>query len=38
MVFLNGEAILPEPLGHYEESIAENIYRALKNDELPKKT
>ena len=38
MVFLNGEAILPESLENYEESIAENIYRALKNDELPQKT
>ncbi|RUM44849.1 MAG: TetR/AcrR family transcriptional regulator [Hydrogenimonas sp.] len=33
MVFLNGEAILPEPLESYEESITENIYRALKNDD-----
>ena len=30
MAFLFGEKILPEPLGHYEASIAENIYRALK--------
>ena len=30
MVFLFGEKILPEPLSHYEASIAENIYRALK--------
>ncbi|WP_456381268.1 TetR/AcrR family transcriptional regulator [Hydrogenimonas sp.] len=32
MVFLNGEAILPEALENYEESITENIYRALKSD------
>lgn len=32
MVFLFGEKILPEPLAHYESSIAENIYRALKAD------
>ncbi|WP_456485452.1 TetR/AcrR family transcriptional regulator [Hydrogenimonas sp.] len=32
MVFLNGEQILTEPLNAYEESIAENIYRALKNE------
>jgi len=32
MVFLNGESILPESLDNYEESIAENIYRALKNE------
>lgn len=30
MVFLNGEKILPEALDHYETSIAENIYYALK--------
>jgi len=30
MAFLFGEKILPEPLSHYETSIAENIYRALK--------
>lgn len=30
MVFLFGEKILPEPLAHYEASIAENIYRALR--------
>jgi len=33
MVFLNGEQILPEPLDTYEESITENIYRALKSDD-----
>jgi TetR/AcrR family transcriptional regulator, repressor of fatR-cypB operon len=32
MVFLNGEKILPEELSSYEDSIAENIYRALKAD------
>ena len=30
MVFLNGEKILPQTLGSYEASIAENIYNALK--------
>jgi len=30
MAFLFGEKILPEPLNHYEASIAENIYNALK--------
>ena len=33
MVFLNGESILPQTLDYYEESIAENIYRALKRDD-----
>lgn len=32
MVFLFGEKILPQPLEHYETSIAENIYNALKAD------
>lgn len=32
MVFLFGEKMLPEPLHHYEASIAENIYHALKAD------
>lgn len=30
MVFLAGEAILPQPLEHYINDIAENIYHALK--------
>lgn len=30
MVFLFGEKILPEPLDHYEASISENIYNALR--------
>ena len=30
MVFLFGEHILPEPLEAYQDSIAENIYNALK--------
>ena len=33
MVFLNGEKILPEALTYYEDSIASNIYNALKADE-----
>ena len=31
MVFLFGEEILPEPLKNYEDSIAQNIYNALKS-------
>ena len=31
MVFLFGEALLPEPLKEYEESISLNIYNALKH-------
>jgi len=30
MVFLFGEKILPEPLDNYKDSIAQNIYNALK--------
>jgi hypothetical protein len=30
MVFLKGEAILPQELEAYVEDISENIYRALK--------
>jgi AcrR family transcriptional regulator len=33
MVFLNGEAILPESLESYIDEISKNIYKALKNDE-----
>jgi hypothetical protein len=30
MVFLNGEAILPQPLNSYIDDISQNIYNALK--------
>jgi len=30
MVFLNGEAVLTQPLSEYETAIAENIYNALR--------
>ncbi len=32
MVFLNGEKVLPESLEWYSDSIATNIYHALKSD------
>ena len=35
MAFLNGEKILPKDLESYSDEIAGNIYRALKNDDVP---